>query len=414
VLAERTRSFLTAGISPDANTETQRLLRFHRLAVLVFLWVAPMFAALALVHGVHSLSLLMLGTVVVYIVALVLTLRGHHTLSKVVYNYGVIAVVAVSHVLIGGTNSIPLWFFSTTVYAGAVYASSENGAKYMSMALSLLLFLGFSLNSALRGGFSAIALPTDVDLPWILRLSDLTALSVTAIIIVFLAESVRNAESKLEREHAKSERLLHNILPQAIVKRLKKRPDVIADGHDAVTVLFCDIVGFTPLSETLSPHELVEMLDELFSRFDALTKRHGLEKIKTIGDAYMLAGGLPLACDDHAIRVARMALDMQEEAKGFEKFGTTLGLRIGFHSGAVVAGVIGRSKFAYDLWGDTVNTASRMESEGVVGKIQVSDATRSLLEDEFEFAPRGSIAIKGKGDMQTHFLLGPQRKTKET
>ncbi len=215
---------------------------------------------------------------------------------------------------------------------------------------------------------------------------------------------------RLEIEQGKSERLLLNILPKPIALRLKQQERIIADSFKEVSVLFADIVGFTSLSTRLSPHELVEMLNEIFTVFDGLTARHGLEKIKTIGDNYMAVGGLPVPRPDHAEAAAQLALDMQREIPRFTlKNGDPFNMRIGINSGPVVAGVIGTSKFIYDLWGDTVNIASRMESHAPLGGIQVSAATRELLRDKFIFEERGMIPVKGRGPMPLYLLKG--RKT---
>ena len=209
----------------------------------------------------------------------------------------------------------------------------------------------------------------------------------------------------LGEERARSERLLLNILPAPIAERLKASEESIAEHSDGVTVLFADIVGFTPLSARKTPRALVELLNRIFSEFDALADAHGLEKIKTIGDAYMAVAGLPQPWPDHAARAARMALAMRDAtARVSAETGEELALRIGLHSGPVVAGVIGRRKFTYDMWGDTVNTASRMESHGVPGAIHCTEATAMLLKGVFQLQPRGAMEIKGKGEMRT-FLL---------
>lgn len=210
-----------------------------------------------------------------------------------------------------------------------------------------------------------------------------------------------------------SERLLLNVLPHAIAERLKGRPEVtaggftevIADRFEAVTVLFADIVEFTRFSKDVSAEILVDVLNDIFTRFDIIADNRGIEKIKTIGDAYMAAAGLPVPVVDHAIRAAHMALDMLEAMDRFnEQSPYKLKVRIGISTGAVVAGIIGKRKFLYDLWGDVVNTASRMESYGVPGRIQVTDAMRQLLGKPFVLASRGVIEFKGKGEMHTWFL----------
>lgn len=214
------------------------------------------------------------------------------------------------------------------------------------------------------------------------------------------------SEQALREEQEKSDQLLLNILPGCIADRLKNDDRSIADGFAEVTVLFADLVGFTEISSIASPQELVELLNHIFSIFDQLSQDYGLEKIKTIGDEYMVAGGLPLPQDNHAQAIAQMALAMQKSMEKITFRQQPISLRIGINSGAVVAGVIGTSKFSYDLWGDTVNLASRMESSGSPGKIQVTATTYQLLKDEYKFLERGLVKIKGKGEMMTYWLVG--------
>ena len=219
----------------------------------------------------------------------------------------------------------------------------------------------------------------------------------------------------LEAERARSEGLLRNMLPESIAERLKQRQEVIADASPQVTVLFADIVDFTPHAERSPPEATVALLNELFSQFDALTESRGLEKFKTIGDAYMVAGGLPNPRPDHARAVAELALEMLDLAarRSFPD-GGPVRLRIGIDTGPVVAGVIGRRRFSYDLWGDTVNTASRMETTGVPGCIQITERTRKLLGDRYVLRERGRIQVKGKGKMHTYFLSGRTREHDHT
>jgi PAS domain S-box-containing protein len=219
------------------------------------------------------------------------------------------------------------------------------------------------------------------------------------------ARNRKQAEEALRLEKEKSELLLLNILPSEIVERLKYETDSIADSFADVTVLFADIVGFTELSCCVAPIDLVKLLNRIFSTFDLLAEKHELEKIKTIGDAYMVVGGLPTPRADHVEAIANMALDMQTEIARFNaKTGNTFSIRIGINTGPVVAGVIGLKKFIYDLWGDTVNTASRMESHGIPGCIQVTQATYERLRDNYLFEERGVIQVKGKGEMMTYLL----------
>ncbi|QDU61150.1 Adenylate cyclase [Planctomycetes bacterium Pan216] len=220
--------------------------------------------------------------------------------------------------------------------------------------------------------------------------------------------ALQEANVRIEQERAKSERLLLNVLPQPIAERLKQGQGTIAESFPEATVLFGDICGFTEMSAQISPVALVDRLNQLFSAFDHQVEYFDLEKIKTIGDAYMACSGLPTPREDHAEAAAHFALSMLEEVKRInELVGSKLNIRIGMNSGPVVAGVIGRKKFIYDLWGDTVNTASRMESHGIPGSVQVSESTYELIKDRFSFEDRGEIKVKGKGEMKVYLLEGP-------
>jgi class 3 adenylate cyclase len=212
---------------------------------------------------------------------------------------------------------------------------------------------------------------------------------------------------ELQKERERSERLLLNILPAPVAERLKQTQDIIADNVEDVSVMFVDIVSFLPLSTSMPPAETVKMLNAVFSTFDALVDQYGLEKIKTSGDCYMVVGGLPLPDPNHLDAIAGMALDVLAGTSKFSRNdGKPFQLRLGIHTGPVVAGVIGTKKFAYDLWGDTVNIASRMESHGVPGAIQVTQDVYERLQDRFVFQPRGEIPVKGKGNMMTYLLTG--------
>jgi len=236
---------------------------------------------------------------------------------------------------------------------------------------------------------------------------------------VLLYERLQYAEfearQELEQERAKSEQLLLNILPEAVVEQLKREHRTIAEHFAEVSVLFADIVGFTELSRGIPPDGLVTMLNQIFSEFDYLAEKHGLEKIKTIGDSYMVVGGLPLERIDHLEAIAEMALDMQAAIARFRHINQRpLQMRIGINTGPVIAGVIGIKKFIYDLWGDTVNTASRMESHGVAGAIQVTEPVYNRLKSRYDLENRGEIEVKGKGRMNVYLLKGKKRELVES
>lgn len=229
---------------------------------------------------------------------------------------------------------------------------------------------------------------------------NVTGVALTAYLLLQYAVRAR------DHAFARSETLLLNVLPRSIAERLKAAPGVIAESHPDVTVLFADVVDFTPFAERTAAERVVGVLDEVFSAFDRLAERHRLEKIKTIGDAYMVVAGLPEARPDHAEAMADMAVEMLSEfARVRDSLGIDLAIRIGMESGPVVAGVIGRHKFAYDLWGDTVNTASRMESSGVPGRIQVGERIHERLKDRYRFEDRGEIEVKGKGRRRAYLLV---------
>jgi class 3 adenylate cyclase len=288
---------------------------------------------------------------------------------------------------------------------------------FLDLRLAVPWFLAFVALVAISGLIDAPLTKADVPGWIVIAFFVMNVLGVSTTVYLLLQFFMRARErilAELEEKHLalqaeqeKSERLLLNILPVPIAARLKEAPDVIADGFADVTVLFADIVEFTRLADRVSPAEVVALLNRVFSAFDALAQRHGLEKIKTIGDAYMAAAGLPIPRLDHAEAVAEMALDMREEAdRCAREVGFPLAIRIGIDSGPVVAGVIGRSKFTYDLWGDTVNTASRMESHGVAGQIQVTGRTYERLKGRYELRERGDLDVKGKGPMTTYLLIG--------
>lgn len=234
-----------------------------------------------------------------------------------------------------------------------------------------------------------------------------TACILYAAMSYFQSQKERTLRA-LAEEQARSDELLLNILPSSIAQRLKNQDKRIADSHPSATILFADIVGFTKLSATMEPFDLVNLLSGIFSMFDMLAEGHKLEKIKTIGDGYLVVGGVPLYLEDHAKVVAELAIEMRAALNAFnQKTGHQLQMRIGISSGPVVAGVIGTSKFAYDIWGDAVNMASRMEQTGLVDEIQVSESTYQILKDDYVFKRRQDVQIKGKGLVDTYLLKTP-------
>jgi adenylate cyclase len=297
----------------------------------------------------------------------------------------------------GFANSsvVCLWAFTAPLGA-LLFVGTRQALPWISAFAGLVVVSG-AIDPTLAAG--APHIPEGVVVAFFV----LNVVGVTGVAYVLL----QYFEREREREHAKSERLLLNVLPAPVARRLKQDEGVIADAHENVTVLFADIVDFTPLSARLPAHDLVAVLDRVFAAWDELAERHGVEKIKTIGDAYMVAGGIPLPQADAGCAIAEMALEMGPAlARIADDTGLPLEARIGIDTGPVVAGVIGRAKFIYDLWGDTVNTASRMESYAAPGTIQVTPPTRKRLWERYVLRPCGAIDVKGKGRMDPYMLIG--------
>jgi guanylate cyclase len=308
--------------------------------------------------------------------------------------------------VVGGflpSGAVGLWGILAPLGA-VVFLEVRQAVRWFGAFLVVFLFLGIA----------GEVLFSDADLPvWftstMLALNIIGAGSLVFTLLAVFADQRNAALTALRAEQEKSEALLLNILPRPIAERLKAATQTIADHFDATSILFADVVDFTPLAQRLPPVEVVGILDQLFSHFDALVERHGLEKVKTIGDCYMAAAGVPDPRPDHARKAALLALDMRDVVATSAVAGRPgLELRIGINSGPVVAGVIGTKRFLYDLWGDAVNTASRMESQGTPGEIQITRSTYDLLKDEFVCTRRGTIPVKGKGRMETWYLVGPR------
>ncbi len=305
---------------------------------------------------------------------------------------------------LGGINqssAVILW--SVICPLGTLIISEPRQARYW-----MLAFLGILILSGILQPF----LPTANDLPpsLIITFFVLNIGVVSTFIFILLYYFVQEKDKAyrlLNLEQEKSERLLLNVLPKEIAPILKDENRTIADRYGSASVLFADVVDFTPLSAAMTPEEMVNLLNEIFSQFDSLVEKYDLEKIRTIGDNYMVAAGVPRPRHDHAVVLADMALEMRDYIlQRPERNGRRIDFRVGMNTGPLVAGVIGRQKFHYDVWGDTVNLASRMESQGIAGKIQITPSMYESLKDDFLCEPRGAITVKGRGEMQTWFLVG--------
>ena len=286
---------------------------------------------------------------------------------------------------------------------GALVCDEPRRAPYWFLGYLALVVLSGLLQPYVR-----VVNNLSTDLVLIFFVLNVGTVSVFAFGLLYYFVGQKNRFYDLLRfEQQKSETLLLNVLPEEIAMQLKAGRQTIADQFEAVSVLFADLVGFTPLSTLLSPTQMVELLNDIFVHFDALAEQYNVEKIRTIGDSYMVAAGVPRPRPDHAQALARMALDMSRHIQARPPYaGHTIDFRIGINSGPAVAGVIGRKKFQYDLWGDTVNTASRMESHGTGGRIQITRDTFELVKEEFICERRGMVMVKGKGEMETWYLVG--------
>lgn len=395
----------TIGADPQDDADRRADKALLVLISLLILPVSLLWSALYLAFGspVGWAPLVYFGILLASIV--VFSKTGDFALFLRVGQLAILFFPTLSMIPLGGfvgSGGVGLWGILAPLGA-LVFSDVRSGARWY--AAYLLVFLGSGLAGELVGAVS----------PTVPRWFTTTMLGLNVAVggtIVFtllavFARQRRDALAALREEQARAESLLLNILPRSIADRLKAETRTIADQFNSASILFADVVDFTPLAERLPAAEVVEVLDHLFSHFDGLAERHGLEKIKTIGDCYMVAAGVPAPRPDHAQALASMALDMQAAVRSVDEVGHLgLELRIGINSGPVVAGVIGRKRFLYDLWGDAVNTASRMESHGTPGRIQITRATKELLEGEFVCEPRGTIALKGKGEMEVWYLLG--------
>jgi adenylate cyclase len=334
-------------------------------------------------------------------------LRRNHLYAVYVEIFAIIALTAILQWSIGGISDSGFVLVWATL--GPVIALMFFPVRF-AVPWMVLLLVCVAITAAFDPWFSTHGY--DVP-PEAIRLFFAMNLGVSSSIVFVFAGFFVMAE-RAQRERAN--RLLINVLPEEIAEILQEQGDgaTIADRYDSVSVLFADIVGSTPMFSELDPHYVVDWLNEIFSVLDDVVERHGLEKIKTIGDAYMVAAGIPDRREDHAEAMVACALEMVDAVDAIPpRHDRRIRFRFGIHSGPVVAGVIGKSRFHFDLWGDVVNVAARMESHGEAGRIQISDDTHDLVEDRFQFEPRRTISIKGKGTMSTWFVTSPAEAAKK-
>ncbi len=328
--------------------------------------------------------------------AVLLNFIKFHGAARVVFGLLGLITITVNMLFLGRETLLHIYLLESIVIAFFIFPPREKGFRNTLIILFAASFIGLEIWFAHHTAIIENA-------PKLFLRIHIPGLLIFMVAISFYTYTIiTHAEDRLQEEQKKSERLLLNILPKQIAKRLKDGSGRIADHIEEATILFADIVDFSRMSETMPANKVVSMLDEIFTEFDSIADKYGLEKIKTIGDEYMAAGGIPEPRADHCEAIANMALDIQQLILDRHQ---GVKLRVGIDSGSVVAGVIGQRKFIYDLWGDSVNMASRMESQSVEGKIQVTQKVYEKLKDRYHFEYRGKIEIKGKGGMVTYFLI---------
>ena len=385
------------GADPNDDQETRQ-----RKALLVYL--AVLILPISLVWGSLYLALGAVSGVVAYgYFAVSVASIGLFAITR---NFGLLVGIQLLDITLAPTISMyPTGGFLASGAVGLwgilgpmgalVFGTVRSAIRWF--VLFAVVFLASGIAGIVTGGWS--------DLPeWfsstMLALNVVVAGGVAFLLLAVFAQQRQDAQERADT-------LLLNILPRSIAEKLKAKPQTIADSFSSASILFADVVDFTPKAAQLTAAEVVGLLDRLFGHFDALVERYELEKIKTIGDSYMAAAGIPEPRDDHATALAMVALDMLKVVDANGPMGDQgLELRIGINSGPVVAGVIGRKRFLYDLWGDAVNIADRMQTHGTPGRIQVTRATYELLKDEFVLESRGRIEVRGKGEMETWYLVG--------
>jgi adenylate cyclase len=354
-----------------------------------------LFATIGLAEGRPAIAAVDYVAALLPAVALVvLALRPHWYVGIVNVLLGLILIEnIIPTILLGGlVESGLLMAFGILAVIGALIALSRRAAFWWFVAYVVVLIVTTAVAESAEPIY---------DVEW----TSADIASALVGVTIFLFAAMAYFVGQRDRFQQESDDLLHNILPAEIAARLKSDSTMIADDYDAVSVLFADVVDFTPMSADMSPTELVGLLNSVFSTFDGIVEELGLEKIKTVGDEYMVAAGVPLARPDHAHVMAELALRIRDHTDTHEFEGRRIRLRIGINSGPVTAGIVGTHKYAYDLWGDVVNTASRMESEGIPDAIQITPATHELIRDAFVCEPRGEVAVKGKGTMMTYLLV---------
>ena len=396
--------FVDSGITSQTSESDAKYLRFLNATLLLFGIAQLPVLSLLIALGLWTQLIVNLAALGLCGLGFALNRHGRHLPAKVLVIGVVTANTAYFAVIMGSSAPAHLWLIPMAVLGVLAFKPTERVYMATLVGFSMVSFMILELvYRDLEPVVRHFESPTEE-----LRAaqgSTVCAILLTLVLVGMMHRRFSESETALSQEKAQSDRLLRAILPDKVAKELRETGTTKAVRHEDVSILFADIVGFTPLAASMPAEDVVALLAEVFERFDSLIAECGVEKIKTIGDAYMVAGGVPQATPDHAERLARCAIGMLEIIAHFNtESGQALRLRIGLHRGPAVAGVIGTVKFAYDLWGESVNMASRLESSGEPDRIHVSDAFRAGLNDKLAFEERGEITLKGVGLATTHWL----------
>lgn len=414
------RGLLSIGIEPEDDRDTRVKKTLLVASSIIIIFAGIIWGYTYIYFGEYLGAIPPLAYSVVTLFSLILyRVTGNFYRFRFIQLFILLVLPFLMMLALGGfvnSSAVIVWSFLSPM--GALIFGRLSWARRWFIAFVVLLVIGLIAGPYLR--------PSNNLPPWLINayfVMNIGAIATLTFALFFYFISQKNEALRLlHQEQERTDALLLNVLPQSIAAILKHENRLIADHFDTASIMFADVVGFTPLSAELAPAEMVEMLNEVFSYFDSLVEKYGLEKIRTIGDNYMVGSGVPHPRPDHAHALVRMALEMlaytdpdgqavdgdSHSANGSRAAKSRLQFRIGINSGPVVAGVIGRHKFHYDLWGDPVNVASRMESHGEPGKIQITRETYELIKDDFVCSSRGTIFVKGKGAMETWYVIRPR------
>ncbi len=395
------------GIEQQEYSEARRIVLTNQMAFVLIL-MSWGYIVLSIIHDFNRLMPTVLINLCAAFCYPLVHLSNHfkqHNLEKILILFiPFVQIISVVY-LLSTSSGIQLYFFLTVPAIFIIF--SEKRWQFFFLVGVIFAFLLVQITFIPE---SSIIQDDKIYLDALYLSALVIVLLLLCLFQVLFNKEIDRVERLLKNEHQKSNQLLLNILPKSIAERLKIKTEIIADKYAEASVLFADLVGFTEISSSMLPSKLVGIIDDIFSRFDSIVDKFSLEKIKTIGDSYMIAGGVPIENDNHAELIAKAALEMQSAIKDFnQENNENIDIRIGIHSGPLIAGVIGNKKISYDIWGDTVNIASRMESHSENGKIQISEATYHFIKGKFQIEKRGEIDIKGKGIMKTYYLLDNER-----